>query len=108
MGGALTNATPTFIRPLPWWVIMFGSIPTRRPWRAGRFNKSNRKANSELAYLEETIASAVCIVQRVKALAYWLDHPDELALALEILRQAQAIRQRTIEWMAERKAEKGE
>jgi len=64
-----------------------------------------RLDNRELDFLESNIASAATIVQRVKALSFWLDDPNELELALEILRDARAIRARTIEWMKERKKE---
>lgn len=62
--------------------------------------KRARLTDWELRYLENTVANAVGIIQRVKALAYQVDDPDTLELALEIMRRAQSIRTCTIAQMA--------
>ena len=56
-----------------------------------------RIPDRDLEFYENVIAAAVAIVQSVKALAYWLDDPDTLAIALRILKDAQEIRKTTIQ-----------
>jgi len=65
-----------------------------------------RLTNQELAFLENVTASAVGIIQKVKALGYSLDDPEELQIVLDILQDAKAIRKRTIEETARRKGER--
>lgn len=67
--------------------------------------KRKRITNAELAFLENTIAAAIGITQRAKALAYWIDDPDALEIILDILKQANTIRKTTIEWKHDRKQE---
>ncbi|RPI64475.1 MAG: hypothetical protein EHM48_00785 [Planctomycetaceae bacterium] len=62
-----------------------------------------RLSDKELAFFENTRACACGIIQEVKALTYWIDDPDQLAIALGILEKAQRIRVATLEWERERK-----
>ena len=64
-----------------------------------------RISNRELDFLENVTASAVGIIQKVKALSYWLDDPEELQIALDILQDAKAIRRMSIEETTRRKKE---
>ena len=53
-----------------------------------------RIGNGDLAFYENNIAAALSIVQRMKALTYWMNDPEELTLAVEIIRDAHSIRDR--------------
>jgi hypothetical protein len=63
-----------------------------------------RLSDGELAFIENIRALACGIIQDVKALAYWIDDPDQLRIALGILEKAQRARAATLEWEHGRKA----
>ena len=65
---------------------------------------SGRLTNRELELLENISACAGGIIQKKKALSFWLDDPDQLALALGILRDAQSIRTQAISETKRRKS----
>jgi hypothetical protein len=60
-------------------------------------------SDGELEFIENVRAAACGIIQDVKALAYWIDDPDQLAIALKILEKGQRIRAMTLDWENERK-----
>ena len=63
-----------------------------------------RISNNELSFLEDQIAYALSIIQSVKALAYWIDDPEQLGICIHILADAQAIRQRSMQHRDDGKA----
>ena len=58
-----------------------------------------RISNTQLEYYENTIASALSIIQELKALIYYVDDPDQLRMMANIMADAQDIRRLAIHRM---------
>jgi hypothetical protein len=69
--------------------------------------RRRRIPNSELEFLEDSIACAVGIIRDSKALLFWLEDPDAIRILALIMERAQWLRQSHIELMNKRKEGQG-
>lgn len=69
----------------------------------GEKKPRSRIPDNELAYFENIIAASLSIIGKIKQAAYLVDAPDTLNVLLQILSDAQYIRQSTIDRMVEQK-----
>lgn len=62
-----------------------------------------RIPDTELAYYENTIASALSIIRLTKGALYWTDDPDQIRILSLVIAEAQELRKTTIDRMHQQK-----